>query len=100
MQELKNNIINLIGSQEPTIIDKVYARGTEGNYILSFVPKGTQVQHGEDNYYYTHEDTIIIGWEQQPTYDNGGYMRYEFACTPETIEEVIHTWYEYQEKNE
>ena len=101
MKELKNTIINLIGSQEPTIIDKVYARGTEGNYILSFAPLGTQVQQGEDYYTYNKE-TIIIGWEQQPTYDNGGYMRYEWAITPETanetVEDVVKTWYEYLDK--
>ena len=99
MQELEI-IINLIGSSEPKIIDKFYARGTEGNYILSFAPKGTKVQHGEDNYYIYAKDTIVMGWEQLPTYDNG-YMRHEWAITPETAqevaEEVVKTWYEYQE---
>ena len=96
MKELKNIITNLIGSVEPKIIDKFYARGTEGNYILSFAPKGTLVEYGEDNYYIYEKDTVIIGWEQKPNYDSG-YMRYEFEITPETIDEVIHTWYEYRE---
>ena len=95
-------IKKLIGGNDAEIIGSFCIKGTEGDYVLSFAPKGTVVESSNDGYYYEQEeDCIIWGWEQLPTYDNG-YMRHEYPITSENadavIAEALNDFYEEEER--